>query len=197
MKPLTSRFSRNSNLYLTVRQLRTKYLHWKYGFQHVHPTFYPQSGSRISRDLVAGAYSFINDGCDIWPGVVLGNYVLIASRVSIIGVDHRHDQPGVPIIFSDRTPGRKTVIEDDVWIGFRATIMTGLRIGRGAIVAAGAVVTRSVEPYAIVAGIPAKRIGWRFESEDDRRVHDEMLAGPLVRPRFCESLMVAADAPEP
>ncbi|MDQ7799461.1 MAG: DapH/DapD/GlmU-related protein [Candidatus Edwardsbacteria bacterium] len=52
----------------------------------------------------------------------------------------------------------QTVIEDDVWIGAQAIILPGVRIGRGAIVAAGAVVTKDVEPYAIVGGNPARLI---------------------------------------
>jgi acetyltransferase-like isoleucine patch superfamily enzyme len=183
--------SRQSKLYVRLRQWRASYLQWRYGLKHVHPTFLPQTGSRIARDLIAGAYSFVNDGCEIWPGVTLGKYVMIASRVAIIGVDHRFDQPGLPIMFSGRVPEKPTVIEDDVWIGYGATIMTGVRIERGAIVAAGAVVTSSVAAYEIVGGIPARRIGWRFESETDRRKHDEMLAGQLLEPRFCEPLSVS------
>ena len=54
------------------------------------------------------------------------------------------------------------IIDDDVWIGFRATILSGVHIGQGAVVAAGAVVTKDVPPYAIVGGTPAKIIKYRF-----------------------------------
>ena len=54
------------------------------------------------------------------------------------------------------------VVEDDVWIGCRAIILSGIKVGRGAIIAAGAVVTKDVPPYAIVAGCPAKVIKYRF-----------------------------------
>ena len=54
-------------------------------------------------------------------------------------------------------------IGHDVWIGHGAVLMPGISIGHGAVVAAGAVVTRDVAAYAIVAGVPAKRIRWRFE----------------------------------
>jgi acetyltransferase-like isoleucine patch superfamily enzyme len=57
------------------------------------------------------------------------------------------------------------VLEDDVWIGYGATIMSGVQIGQGAVVAAGAVVTKDVPPYAIVGGVPAKVIKYRFSDE--------------------------------
>ena len=55
------------------------------------------------------------------------------------------------------------VVEDDVWIGARAIIMSGVKIGQGAVVAAGAVVSKDVPPYAIVGGVPAKIIKYRFD----------------------------------
>lgn len=57
------------------------------------------------------------------------------------------------------------VVDDDVWIGYGATIMSGVHIGQGAVVAAGAVVTKDVPPYAIVGGVPAKVIKYRFEPQ--------------------------------
>ena len=57
------------------------------------------------------------------------------------------------------------VVDDDVWIGYGATIMSGVHIGQGAVVAAGAVVTKDVPPYSIVGGVPAKVIKFRFEQE--------------------------------
>ncbi|QQR64412.1 transferase [Candidatus Roizmanbacteria bacterium] len=57
------------------------------------------------------------------------------------------------------------VIEDDVWIGTKSVILPGVTIGRGSIVAAGAVVTKNVAPYSIVGWVPAKVIGWRFDKK--------------------------------
>lgn len=57
------------------------------------------------------------------------------------------------------------IVEDDVWIGYRATIMSGVHIGQGAVVAAGAVVTKDVPPYAIVGGVPAKVNKYRFSDD--------------------------------
>lgn len=57
------------------------------------------------------------------------------------------------------------VVDDDVWIGFRATILDGVHIGQGAVIAAGALVTKDVPPYAIVGGVPAKVISYRFDKD--------------------------------
>ncbi len=65
---------------------------------------------------------------------------------------------------------RPVVIEDDVWIGENAIVLPGVRIGRGAVVGAGAVVTRDVEPYAIVHGVPARVARHRFSAEQIRRL---------------------------
>lgn len=75
------------------------------------------------------------------------------------------------------------VVKDDVWIGFRTTVMSGVTIGQGAVVAAGSVVTKDVPPYAIVAGVPAKVIKYRFSTEiieellkvDYSKMTDEMI----------------------
>lgn len=75
------------------------------------------------------------------------------------------------------------VVDDDVWIGYGATIMSGVHIGQGAVVATSAVVTKNVPPYAIVGGVPAKVISYRFEPEiieellkiDYSKLTDEMV----------------------
>ena len=74
------------------------------------------------------------------------------------------------------------VIDDDVWIGARAVILRGVHIGRGAIIGAGAVVTKSVPPYAIAVGNPAKVSGFRWNVHNILR-HEELLYPPEVR--FC------------
>ena len=62
------------------------------------------------------------------------------------------------------------VVEDDVWIGYGATILSGVHIGRGAVIAAGAVVTKDVDAYAIVGGIPARILRYRFPEEIREKV---------------------------
>jgi acetyltransferase-like isoleucine patch superfamily enzyme len=155
------------------------YMRWKHGLKNVHKTaFINREQQFISRDMVAHEYAFLAQQCHIGPFVELGRYVMLGPRTMIIGGDHVYDRPGVPMIFAGRSEARRTVIEDDVWVGGGATIMSGVRIGRGAIVAAGAVVTKDVEPYAIVAGVPARKIRDRFATDEERAVHDQMLSGP-------------------
>jgi len=84
----------------------------------------------------------------------IGSRVLIGPYAVIRAANHRIDRIDVPIIEQGHLPG-EIVIEDDVWIGAHAVILPGVRIGRGAVIAAASVVTRDVDPFAVVAGAPA------------------------------------------
>lgn len=152
------------------------YFKKKYQLTDVHPTFYMGGKSAVSRDLRAGAFSYIGPGCLVYPKVTLGDYTMLANNVSIMGGDHIYDQVEIPVIFSGRPVLKETIIGKDVWIGANSTIITGVKIGNGAIVAAGSVVTKDVEPYTIVGGVPAKKIKMRFENSSDIRKHEEMLS---------------------
>lgn len=103
-----------------------------------------------------GIYSLVSGQ----GGLVIGDDVLIADHVTIIPANHRHDDLDQPI----RTQGETRqgiVIEDWAWIGSHATVLDGVTVGRGAIVAAGAVVTKDVPPLAIVGGVPARILRYR------------------------------------
>lgn len=104
----------------------------------------------------------------------LGSYCSVADEVTfLLGIDHRtmnistypFKQMLVDRYSFDAISKGDIVVDDDVWIGYRATIMSGVHIGQGAVIAAGAVVTKDVPPYAIVGGVPAKVIKYRFETE--------------------------------
>lgn len=148
--------------------------------------------ARVSPDLIAHEYSFVNIDCLVGPRVTLGRYAMLAPEVVVIGGDHRFDIAGTPILFSGRPELAKTVIGADAWIGFRAIVMAGVSIGRGAIVAAGAVVTKDVPAYEIHAGVPARKIGERFESAADRTRHDAMLNGDTVSGAYAPPLALEA-----
>lgn len=164
-------------VYRIFVRARNRMQAWRYGLRGVPSTTYLHPGSHISRDLRIGDFSSIGPGCRIGPKVDLKRYVMLAPRVALVGADHFYDKPGVPIVFAGRPPLASTVIEDDVWVGYGAVILAGVRIGRGAIIAAGAVVTKEVPAYEIWGGIPAKKLGERFDP-DERMVHDHMLAQP-------------------
>jgi acetyltransferase-like isoleucine patch superfamily enzyme len=178
------------SMYLLRNRLVMAWKRRKYGLKHVHKTFYMNKHSSVCRDLIAHEYAFINRECFIGPNVELGRYVMLGPRVTITGADHVFNVPGVPIIFAGRPGHKKTVLEDDSWIGHGAIIMAGVTIGRGAIVAAGAVVTKDIPPYEIHGGVPARKITDRFSNPDDRAAHDAMLDGPVYEGTYAEQLHI-------
>jgi acetyltransferase-like isoleucine patch superfamily enzyme len=119
--------------------------------------------------LTLGERSFINEFCVIGTNarIDIGCDVMIAPSVTIRDTDHEIEDVGRPML----QQGIRTapvVIEDDVWIGHGASVLKGVRIGRGAIVAAGAVVTKNVPSYAIVGGIPARVLRMRNGAETEQ-----------------------------
>lgn len=102
----------------------------------------------------------------------IGSFCSIASNVRFLcGGDHFKDRlltyPIEKKIFNidEATSKGRIIIEDDVWIGTNVLVLSGVHIGRGAIIAAGAVVSKDIPPYSIVAGVPAKIIKYRFDHE--------------------------------
>ena len=92
--------------------------------------------------------------------ISIGNNVLIGPNVVIRSSNHNYENYHIPIINQGMTKG-EIIIEDNVWISSNCVILPNCKIGEGSIVAAGAVVTKDIEPYSIVGGIPAKKIGNR------------------------------------
>lgn len=111
----------------------------------------PHAGIRIGRDSLIGEYSVIRGQ----GGVAIGDRVYTSPMSQILAVDHVFDDPGRPFTEQGITAvGIR--IDDDVWLGGAAIVTDGVHIGRGAVVAAGAVVTRDVPPHTVVAGNPAR-----------------------------------------
>tara|TARA_A100001035_G_scaffold188758_1_gene150639 strand:- start:769 stop:1362 length:594 start_codon:yes stop_codon:yes gene_type:complete len=92
--------------------------------------------------------------------ILIGKNVLIGPNVVVRCNNHNYQDTSIPIIKQGMTKG-VIIIEDDVWISSNCVILPNCTIGEGSIVAAGAVVTKDIEPYSIVGGIPAKKIGFR------------------------------------
>jgi acetyltransferase-like isoleucine patch superfamily enzyme len=132
--------------------------------------------------VTIGNHVYVGKDVHIEANCEIGDYCLIANRVAIIGRhDHDFTEIGFPVryapwIGSHRFPSsfaeEKAVIESDVWLGYGATVLTGVVIGRGSIVAAGSVVTKDIAPYSIAAGVPARVIGQRFSNASDIEKHE-------------------------
>lgn len=125
------------------------------------------STSKVGSYTYIGCYSYITKS-------LLGRYCSIANNVSIGQGEHRLDRITTSSIFYEApweilTEG-DCVIESDVWIGVDAVVLRGVKIGVGAVVAANAVVTKDVPPFAIVGGVPAKLIRFRFSEEKQKAI---------------------------
>jgi acetyltransferase-like isoleucine patch superfamily enzyme len=128
------------------------------------------------RHVVIGDDVGIGPRCTIQCDLEIGSKVLIAGGVAFVGSDdHRFDVVGKTMWDSGRGDARKVVVEDDVWIGQNAIVLSGSRIGRGSIVAAGSVVVGDVEPYSIVVPQKARLIRKRFTPQQIEE-HERILA---------------------
>jgi acetyltransferase-like isoleucine patch superfamily enzyme len=126
---------------------------------------------QTSAAISIGAHTTIQRRCTVNGDVRIGSQCILAPSVFISSGDHpfRH-VPWLPIRDQERLlrqddqplPDRPVRIDDDCWIGTNAVICPGVRVGKGAVIGANAVVTRDVSPYAVVAGAPARRIGDRL-----------------------------------
>lgn len=113
--------------------------------------------------------------CAVQCDIRFGSNILIAGDVAFVGRnDHCTDVVGKTIWDSPRGVSLLTTVEDDVWIGYGAIVLSGVTIGRGSVIAAGAVVASDVERYSVVAGVPAKKVAQRFPIEDIQ-LHEERL----------------------
>lgn len=113
------------------------------------------------QEIEIGDYSGIGVDCQVVGPVRIGNHVMMGPETIILTRNHRFDRVDVPIREQGYGPPEPVIIEDDVWIGTRVIILPGVTVGRGAIIGAGAVVTRDVPSYAIVGGNPARLIRFR------------------------------------
>lgn len=135
----------------------------------IHPPSVVADGARLGTDVVVGAFCFVARGAvvgagtriqshtSVWDGVELGEDVFIGPAAVFTNV--RRPRAAFP-----RAPGwDRTVVEDGSSVGAGAVLVAPLRVGKHAMIGAGAVVTRDVPAHAIVAGNPARLVGWACE----------------------------------
>jgi acetyltransferase-like isoleucine patch superfamily enzyme len=104
-----------------------------------------------------GDYSYIGPNAVMGAGggIRIGSHVQIGPNVTITAENHRFDDPD-RLMDQQAVSHQGVIVEDDVWIGGRATILDGVTIGHGSVIGAGAVVTQSIPPYSIAVGVPAR-----------------------------------------
>lgn len=133
--------------------------------------------------ISVGRFTYGYDVNEIGEGSVIGSFCSIASGVKIGQMNHPMNYVSInPFLYykdrgmieEDKAIDIKkgSTIKDDVWIGNNAVILPGVTVGRGAVIAAGAVVTKDVPPYAIVGGVPGHFIKWRFEDDIREKLLD-------------------------
>ncbi len=135
-------------------------------FAMIRPSGY--YGRDLGVGLHIGSRSNIGANCYIGcsGSIRIGENVMMSPGVSLFAENHNFARTDIPMKDQGVTRG-SIVVEDDCWLASGSTILAGVRIGRGAIVAASAVVTADVPPWAIVGGVPAKVIGWRKQPAPD------------------------------
>lgn len=111
--------------------------------------------------ICIGNHVFVGNNTEfnISDKITIGDNCLIAAGCRF--VDHNHGTSSGELIRTQKGPKKEIILEDDVWIGCNVIVLKGVTIGKGAIVAAGAVVNKSIPSYEIWGGIPAKKIGNR------------------------------------
>lgn len=145
-----------------------------YAYTHVEPRhriaagpglrMAPTASLRNGERIVLGSGVRVGEGCFLWAGdatgrIRIGDDVLLAPGVFITASNYA-------TVAGRRIDDRSTreadvVVGDDVWLGARAVVLPGVRIGDGAVVGAGAVVTKDLPPNAVAVGVPARVVAWR------------------------------------
>lgn len=122
-----------------------------------------QRESVIARRVSIGDYSGIGERCSVQGNVSIGNHVMMGPEVLIYTQNHLFERTDIPMDSQGFAEEKPVIIRDDVWIGARVIILPGVTIGTGSVIGAGAVVTKDIPAYSVVAGNPAKVVRNRIE----------------------------------
>jgi acetyltransferase-like isoleucine patch superfamily enzyme len=144
-----------SSLYLGVNCIKKNIL-----FAN-RPRF--SSGTKL---VFKGSNVYVGFNCHVGTNIFMESNVLVASNVSFVGGDHEIYNPDRLMFYSGRAGKKGVIIGSDVWIGHGSTVLDGVSISTGTVVAAGSVVTKSFPPFSIIGGSPAKLLKMRFEGDN-------------------------------
>lgn len=175
IKSLIKKFKKESPLNLNKNKWRELNPHNKTILGNIFPF-----------ELVkVGKYSYGVLNVESWgtekEGLEIGNYVSIASGVTFLLGGNRYTNtittyPFKVMYFNETTPEAlskgKIIVEDDVWIGMNAMILSGVKIGKGAVIGAGSVVSKDIPPYAIAVGNPCKVVKYRFSENIINKIRE-------------------------
>lgn len=117
-----------------------------------------EHGAEFDGRLVVGDRSSVGIDSECFGPVTIGRDVMMGPECVILTRNHRHDRLDIPMISQGYEDYRPVTVGDDVWIGRRVIILPGVTVGAHSILSAGAVVTKDVDPFSIVGGVPAKLI---------------------------------------
>lgn len=123
-----------------------------------------EKGALFSRHLHIGNNSGIGINARIYGKVYIGNDVMMGPECVIYTKNHKHDRIDESMNKQGETEELPVIIKNDIWIGHRVIILPGVIVGDHSIIAAGAVVTKDVPPWAIVGGCPAKVLKYRIDN---------------------------------
>lgn len=115
-----------------------------------------ERGATFSRRLSVGDHSGIGVNAQLQGTVTIGNHVMMGPECYVYTTNHAYDRLDVPICEQGNSEEKPVVIEDDVWIGSRVTILPGVTVGHGSVIGTGSVVTKDVLPFSVIGGVPAK-----------------------------------------
>ncbi len=111
-----------------------------------------EKGAHFGPEVSIGDNSSIGVDCELFGPIEIGKNVMMGPETVIMTFGHGHDRTDIPMIQQGTTKPQKVKIEDDVWIGRRCMILPGVTVGRGSILAAGAVITKNVPPFSVMGG---------------------------------------------
>lgn len=120
-----------------------------------------EKNALVPPGITIGDNSGIGMSCRLLSNVYLGSNVIMGPNCFFCTKNHEYSRTDIPILQQGYQPVKEIIVGNDVWFGQSVIVLPGIKIGNGAIIGAGSVVTKDVPPYAIVGGNPAKIIKFR------------------------------------